>query len=395
MRVLFVSQEFPPETNWGGIGTYAGIVTRELARQGVEVHVLSVVAGQARSDRILDGVHVHRAPLRRVRGVGTLLRLPDTWGRVSLARSVDAERRRLGLSFDVCESPEWMAEGLAIALHGWLPLVVRLHSGAGHIAPFLGRVGIDRWLAARCENALVRRADLVTGTPSIVADVASELDLPDDRLRPIIYPVDPKPLEPPPPAPGRVLFAGRLEHRKGADLLVRAAPNVLARLPETRFAFLGADSEAPDGGSYVAGLRELAGELGVSEAIEFRGRRGGPETVEEELRRATVCAVPSRWESMGYVAAEAAAVGRPVVASRIAALEAIVEDGVTGRLVPVDDVEGWAAALVEVLSASEDRRREMGEAGRRLVADRCDPRRVAAKTLAAYEEAVRRRSAKR
>lgn len=224
----------------------------------------------------------------------------------------------------------------------------------------------------------------------IVAAVAEELGLPADGLRPIIYPVDLKPTTPPPPEPRGVLFAGRLEHRKGADVLIRAVPQVLARLPETRFTFLGADSEGPGGGSYSARMRELAGGLGVGDAIEFRARRGGPESVEEELRRATLCAVPSRWESMGYVAAEAAALGRPVVASRIEALEAIVDDRVSGRLVPVEDVDSWAAALVEVLSLPDDRQREMGEAGRRLIAERCDPRRIATQTLAAYEEAIER-----
>jgi glycogen synthase len=393
VRVLFLSQEFPPETNWGGIGTYAGIITRELARQGAEVHVLSVVAGQARSNRVVDGVHVHRSPLTRPRGVGRLLRIPDTWDRVSLAVAVLAEQRRLGLRFDVCESPEWMAEGLAVALRGRLPTVVRLHSGAAQIAPFLGNVGIDRRLAARCEAALIRRADIVTGTPSIVAEVASDLGLPDDQLRPINYPVDPKPSLPLPAGPGRVLFAGRLEHRKGADVLIKAVPKVLMHLPEARFVFLGADAGAPDGGSYRARMQSLVDDMGVSDAVEFRGRRGGPETVEEELRRATVCAVPSRWESMGYVAAEAAAVGRPVVASRIPALEAIVDDGVTGRLVPVGDVDSWAAAIVEVLSLAEERLRKMRDAARRLIADRCDPERIGIETFEAYREVISRPSA--
>ena len=94
---------------------------------------------------------------------------------------------------------------------------------------------------------------------------------------------------------------------------------------------------------------------------------------------------------MGYVAAEAAALGRPVVASRIPALEEIVEDRVTGRLVEPEDVDGWAAAILELLSASKRRRRRIGEAAARLIAAKCDPDLVAVQTIEAYEEAIRRR----
>jgi glycogen(starch) synthase len=391
VKLLLVSQEFPPETDWGGIGTYAGTISRALSRQGVEVHVLSVLRGQERSDRTLDGVHVHRRPLLRPPGVGRLLRLPQTWARISLAAGVFLEQARLGVRFDVFESPEWCAEGLGIALRNRLPLVVRLHSGAAQILPYLGGMGLDARLSVRCERALIRRADVVTGTPAILSSVADELGLPPERLRPIIYPVPRRQPAAPAEGPPRVLFAGRLEPRKGPDTLIKAASRILAHRPETRFLFLGAEADGPDGRPYGSHLMALARSLGVAEAIEMPGRRGGPEAVARELARAAICAVPSRWESMGYVAAEACAVGRPVVASRIPALEEIVEEGVTGRLVPVDDVNGWADAILDLLAMSPRRRQQMGEAGARLIATRCDPDLVAEQTLEAYERAIRRR----
>jgi glycogen synthase len=391
MKILFLSQEFPPATAWGGIGTYAGIVTRALVRQGAEVHVLSVVPGQRHADADLDGVHVHLRPLRRPRGVGRLLRAPQSWGRVSLAAAVLHHQHRLGVGFDVCESPEWWAEGLGVALRGRLPLVVRLHSGAAQVFPHTGDAGIDARLAVRCEEALIRRADVVTGTRPLVEAVAAQLRLPPARLRPIPLPVERRQPAADPARPPQVLFAGRLEPRKGPDTLLRAAPAVLTQRPDTRFLLLGADADGPDGRPFRETLEGIVRELGIGHAVEMPGRRGGPETVAAELARSTLCAMPSRWESMGYVAAEAAALGRPVVASRIPALEAIVEDGVTGRLVEAEDVDGWAAAILELLAMSKRRRRRMGEAGARLVAARCGPDLVADQTLAAYEEAIRRR----
>ena len=111
MRVLFVSQELPPETGWGGIGTYVDVLSEALAAKGVEVHVLSVVERAAGEHHEAGGVTVHRLPLPPVRGVrpaatrrlaadpGSRSRLPG-WS------------RGFGLEPDVVECPEWMAEGL-------------------------------------------------------------------------------------------------------------------------------------------------------------------------------------------------------------------------------------------------------------------------------------------
>ncbi len=386
MRVLLASQEFPPETAWGGIGTYAGIIAPALVRAGADVHVLSVVAGQRDVDRVLDGVQVHRRALRRPRGIGRALRLPHAWGRLSLAAAVAREHRRLGLEFDVCESPEWGAEGLFLAARRAPPVVVRLHSGAAQVFPYLGRTSVDRRLAIRCEERLIRTAQIVTGTPAQMASVTAVYKLLPDQRHTITYPVRvSQPL--PPVSEPRVLFAGRFEARKGPDVLLRAASDVLSAVPETRFVLLGTDT-GTHGDSYLESLRSLARELGVVDAVEII-ERWGPQAVAEEMARAAVCAVPSLWESFGYVAAEAASMGRPVVASDIPSFAGAVEDGVTGRLVPIGDSVAWARALVQLLGDPAGAR-SMGLRGRDRMLERCHPDRVAAATLDAYEAAVSR-----
>src|SRR4051794_7558367 len=257
MRVLLVSQEFPPETGWGGIGTYLGVLAPALVRAGAEVHVLSVVEGQPRSDRELEGVHVHRVPLRRPRGVGRATHLPLTWRRMSLAAAVSRQMRRLGHRFDVCESPDWGAEGLALALRRALPLVVRLHSGASQVFPYVGPVGRDRRWAIRCEEALLRRANVVTGTRAQTSTVARELDLDPAGVRTITCPI--ARVERLPPANGSplVLFAGRFEARKGPDVLLRAVPRLRERVPDLRIVLRGTDTGAADGGSYSEELHKL------------------------------------------------------------------------------------------------------------------------------------------
>jgi glycosyltransferase involved in cell wall biosynthesis len=193
---------------------------------------------------------------------------------------------------------------------------------------------------------------------------------------------------PPPNGEPRVLFAGRFEARKGPDVLLQAVPRLVERVPDARVVLLGTDSGVAGDGTYSAGLRNLISELGIEDATEII-ERWGRDAVAEELTRTTVCVVPSRWESFGYVAAEAAAAGRPVVGSRITALEDVVTDGVTGRLVPVDSPEPLSDALADLLSKPSTAKR-MGAAAAEDIAERCDPDRIAAATLSAYELAIDR-----
>jgi phosphatidyl-myo-inositol alpha-mannosyltransferase len=177
-----------------------------------------------------------------------------------------------------------------------------------------------------------------------------------------------------------VLFAGRLEPRKGPETLLRAVPAVLAAVPGARVAFAGRDAGSG------AELARLAGALGVAGAVELLGHVDRA-ALDAQLAAATVCAVPSRWESFGNVVAEAALAGRPVVASDIAPFRELVGDGETGRLVPAGDVDAWAAALVGVLR-DPARARAMGAAGAARVRALGDPGRIARETLAAYEDAI-------
>ncbi|WP_320671639.1 glycosyltransferase family 4 protein [Patulibacter defluvii] len=380
MRVLLVSQEYPPETGWGGIGTYLGLVAPALAAAGAEVHVLSVVDGQPSSTRSADGVTVHRRGLgRRVRGPGRVL--PQSWKRIELAAAVARAVRALDGSFDVVESPEWMAESLLLRRR---PLVVRLHSSAAQVFPFVGRSGLDARLAIAAEERGIARADLLVGT---AVQLASHRHAVPDVA--ISYPValrEPRPAwDPAGGAPPRIVFAGRFEHRKGVDRLLEALPAVRRRVPTALLEIVGRDTTTPTGGSVLDELRARAAALGVADGLRVT-EKWGREAVEEALDGAAVCAVPSRWESFGYVAAEALSGATPLVVSDWPSFRDVTGDEGLVPIVAGDDPEAWGAALA---AAIEDPRaaREAAEAGRDRLRERAAPAVVAGQTLDAYARA--------
>jgi len=391
MRILFISQEMPPETGWGGIGTYVDVLSEALAARGVQVDVLSAVHEQPASTVRIGGVTVYRCGLPPVHRPA--VHAPESWRRMLLGVSVARLVKWLGLAPDVIECPEWMAEGVALGLRSRFPLVVRLHSTARQIFPFSGqgtRVhGLDGKVAAGLEETSARRANVVISTRANLDEVKDWMRLDERALHAIPYPVrlpDASPMTS--DGPPRVTFVGRLETRKGPEILLRAVPRVLAAVPDAQFTFVGRDIIDPGARPSSEWLRREAGRLGVADAVELTGGldRDG---VDEQLRRATVCAFPSRWESFGNVVAEASAVGRPVVVSDIPAFHDLVADGVTGRMVRLDDTDGWVAALVELLR-DRDRARALGDAGSAHIAGISDPTRVADLTLTAHEHAIER-----
>jgi glycosyltransferase involved in cell wall biosynthesis len=349
------------------------------------------VSGQARTDTEVDGVHIHRIPINRIRGVGRLTHLPLSCDRVFLAREVARELRSLRVEFDVCESPEWMSEGLLLPRR--LPLVVRLHLGARHILAALGQRGLDPRLAITLEQRTIARAEVVVGTPAQLSAVRLSRSQ-AARAVCVELPV-PIPTAPHQQVdPGLILFVGRFEHRKNPEIILRAAHQMRAEVPDARFVLVGRDTETAAGTSYLHEMERLREQLGVEQSVTFEDSWLEGEQLRFRLAGAAIVVMPSRWESFGLVAAEASALGRPVVAADLPSLRTIVLDGVTGRLVSPDEPSSWANALTRLLREPHVAER-MGQAGVEHIRQRFSPERIAAQMLTVYETAIWRRGRER
>ncbi len=171
-------------------------------------------------------------------------------------------------------------------------------------------------------------------------------------------------------------------------MVLEAAPKVLEAVPTARFVFVGRDVGDLDARPTSSWLRREAQRLGIAHAVELRGELDWPD-VAEELRRATVCVFPSRWECFPNVTAEASALGRPVVVSAIPAFREMVEDQATGLVASSESANDWATAISDLL-LNRSRARALGEAGSRLIRRVSDPDRVGDLTLAAYDDAIGR-----
>ena len=252
----------------------------------------------------------------------------------------------------------------------------RLVSTKHNDDPF--RAGAFRFV----ERALARRAAKVIAITKALARFQVErVGLPADKVEVIHYGLDDLP-----PAWGsnpaddvraeaRVLLAVcRLEPQKGLDIAVRALPDIRTRHPTAELVVLGEGPQRSE-------LEQLAASLNVP--IHLLGR---VPDVAAWLRRADLLVHPARWEGFGLALLEAMLASKPVVATNVSSIPEIVVDGQTGLLVPRDDARALATAVTRLL----DDPGNCGEQGRRRAQSQFSVSRMADRTVALYETALRR-----
>jgi glycosyltransferase involved in cell wall biosynthesis len=155
---------------------------------------------------------------------------------------------------------------------------------------------------------------------------------------------------PPAPLPDApaALFVGALEPSKSVDVLLEAWRTVVSTVPGARLTIIGE-------GSHGSALRRQAELAGFASAVRFLGSCSRSQVI-KELDRTRVLALPSRSEGMGRVILEAFARGRPVVGTEVGGIPDLIRDPGLGRLVPAEDSEALAKALVEFLTMDETTR---------------------------------------
>jgi len=174
-------------------------------------------------------------------------------------------------------------------------------------------------------------------------------------------------------------LVGRLSIEKGVDIFLQAAARVLVELPSTRFVVVG---EGPDRDK----LESLIDELKVRQSVSMLGHRDDMPSVYASL---DIMVSSSRQEGLPMAILEGMASRRPLIATRVGDVPAVVLDGRTGVLLPAGDA-GLLASGILTLLRDPARRERLGTAARKLIEDEFSATRMTADYLQIYEEAILR-----
>jgi glycosyltransferase involved in cell wall biosynthesis len=360
MKFLLINYEYPPIG--AGAATATQAIARNLVKLGHEVTVLTARFAGLPSVRVEDGVTVRR--------IKSLRRHPDRCSivemtsfvlsaLVSLVFVIPKIRPTATIAF--FSIPCGPIALLARALFR-IPYVVSLRGGdVPGLVPEIERT--HRFVQS------VRRASLERA----VAVIANS-----DGLRDLAVAADPVPVgvipngvdtdffAPPPqsaplsvPDPFRVLFVGRFHAQKNLPLLLTQFAQVRDETATHVELHLVGD------GPLLAELQEQATKLKLNGEIKWHGWLGRSE-LRDVLQSCDCFVNPSFYEGMPNAVLEAMACGKPVVASRVAGNDAVVQHEATGFLFPLDDPSALAASLARLVN-NPAQAAEMGRKGRQLV----------------------------
>jgi D-inositol-3-phosphate glycosyltransferase len=346
----------PGAGDGGGMNVYVRSLGEALVRAGVACDILTRAEHPAQRTIVelepgLRVVHLDAGPRAPV-AKHALPELVD--------ELVDAAREHLQCGracYEALHANYWISGAVGHRLKHELdlPLAATFHT--------LARAKVDAGVAddpverAAVEAELLRCADaVVVSTADEGAGLCAETDTDPERVEVVAPGVDDARFSPGEPAAARrrlglrtdrplLLFVGRIQPLKGVEVAVRTL--AAGRDATTELVVIGGPSGV-DGPGEVARLHTLADGLGVARRI-----RWVPPVPHQRLadwyRAADVCLVPSRTESFGLVALEAAACGTPVVAAAVGGLRTLVEHGGTGFLVEGREPDDYAAPVQRLL----------------------------------------------
>ena len=364
----------------GGMNVYVRELTRQLGRMGVHVdvftrsqdeHVPHILHDLGYGNRV---VHIPAGPEIPLPKPDLINYLPQFVGGIQRF----AEEKQI--SYDVIHSHYWLSgvAGETLKNNWQVPMIQMFHT-LGLMKNRVARSPDEMEGEYRTdgERRVIQAADqIVAATPAersqlqflYQADTHKIAVIPPGVDTSRFYPIAPDEARSAiglPPDGCNILFVGRIEPLKGVDTLIRAMAimhqkGALKTCPQGLMIIGGDPQASPDQmNQEMARLQALCRELGLEDVIIFLGKRD-QDSLPYYYSAAEVLVMPSHYESFGMVALEAMACGTPVVASQVGGLPFLVQDGITGYIVPDDDPDTLANRLIE-LAENPDRRRLMGQ----------------------------------
>jgi len=393
LKLCFVSREYPPQS-MGGIGRFTSDLAIGCARIGHEVHVITHSQDQMHTVDFEDGVWMHRLP-----GMA-----PKTEPLTSMQLSCnylhcanvyhELEHIHNNRGLDLVSAPIWLCEGVIASLDDRWPTVLSLVTTLKTIQGMGGTTGdnvhtnqmialekatmqssgyihaVSRAMGKKCRDEAGSHSAMEFMVPLGTNDVRDQYQ----RLRPQDGKVS-------------ILFVGRLEPRKGVDVLLDAVYQVLPEFANAELVLAGRDNTPGGMENYESRWKKhLALNPQHNGRVTFTG-----EISEDDLQQhyadCDVLVLPSRYESFGLVLTEAMMHGKPVIAASAGGMVEIVEPEVNGYLFETDNANSLADALRKLLSSAE-RREQFGIRSRAIYEHKFSTEIMVRTMIAAHQKIV-------
>ncbi|MEC7724219.1 MAG: glycosyltransferase [Planctomycetota bacterium] len=399
MRIAVFSYEYPPETGFGGIGTYSYYQSRALAKLGHDVHVFAGATENGLTHTERDGLKITRIKregwfhgalesLRQRRAWWSENRLKTSYG--AFEAFVHEHEKA---PFDFIEAPECGADSLMTSTLLQVPTAIKFHSPARLIMNIYDTPRIDREVCSFVEQLGINQAEVLTSCSSFLADevatkmgeqkpihvIPNGIDVEmfdrDDGID--IYekfgiPKDKK----------LIFFANRMEERKGVHILKEMVERTLKEYPDIAFVFGGRDLF----GWMENRILPWVKDNGLQDRFFYLGQLDLP-TVRACLKAAHIFLIPSLWENCPYSCIEAMTAGRAIVSSDCGGMPELIRHRENGLLAKNGDPDSFVEALKELIE-DEDLADACGRNARAEVEDRLTDVKIAQRSVDVYQSYI-------
>ncbi|KWI26566.1 hypothetical protein WT71_18860 [Burkholderia stagnalis] len=399
--VVLIARDYPP-VSAGGIATFNKDLAEGLGAQGRIVHVITHSPDFNRVD-FENGAWIHRIVTKEFERSheASDRKIPAHIWNWSATALEEVERIASHRKIGVVEAPIWDCEGCAFLFDGRWPVVTSLHTTLHFwIQTHPEYEGDSAWMASfgkpmlALEQEMMTRANAVrANSRAIVNEIEKAYGFKFDQQKTIVVPHGLATRRDLSETPRLIrddvtlLFVGRLEPRKGIDVLLEALPTVFDSVPNLKVRVIGDDTlPGPDGRPFKDAF--VASDAGRKWGgrVSFEGRVSD-DAVRSAYADCDVFVAPSRFESFGLVFLEAMREGKAVIGCAAGGMPEVIVQDVTGLLVSPGDAKALAQAILRLANSPELRER-MGAAGKRLFEERFTSARMASESTALYKLAI-------
>ena len=380
LNVLLLTWEYPPLIV-GGLSRHVYDLSRHLVKNGCEVHVVTLFAGQGAANERVEGVHVHRIDVVKPDG-GEFMHWVLSMNLTILAK-VEELITRQGYVFDLVHAHDWLVGYAAMIIKQQfsLPLVATIHA-TEHGRNGGIRTAVQQQIHA-IERELVDEAyRVIVCSHAMKQELSNIFSLPGDKQYVLpngvdlsLFPSKSRQRESQNPL---LVFVGRLVREKGVQTLLEALPEVVAQCPDVRLVILG-------DGPMMQEWKTLTQQLGLADRVTFAGFASDHER-NEWLSKASVAVFPSWYEPFGIVTLEAMAMRVPVVVSDVGGLSDIVRHGENGRKAFPGHAHSLAEQIIGLLHNPDQAEHLAHYAFKELI--RYDWQVIAQQTIGVYRNAL-------
>lgn len=395
LNIVYLVNDYPPYLE-GGIGRFVHALAEGVAVTGHQVHVITMSHNDMDTVDFENGVWVHRITYKEYPD-HLINNLPfngrPNHNRLCLLYSYYEELLKINSKrkVNIVQSPIWDCIGYYALLDSRFNNVISLHTTMMSVWKNINPRPKEIAAYLDLEEDMLQRAPHLLSNSNAIENTINEYyenvcngktcavphGLPDISKGIISQRQDDK---------VEILFLGRLEHRKGIDILLKCIPELCDKYPNIIFRFVGNDKiNIPNKDiTYTEEFFSVTDNKKYKNQMIFEGF-----VSEERMKQAyadcDIFVSPSRYESFGLIFLEAMMFAKPVIGCKAGGMLEVIEDNITGFLAQPEDVASLKDCL-EKLITNKALRQKMGKAGRKLYEQKFTDNIMAENVLKVYQK---------